>query len=373
MTELADHHLRMPLQCSYCGLPFRRREHLSRHMNRHSGRRPFQCPRCAKSFSRRDTMKRHLNSQHGSEALEEYLTVSNRSHRRACRPCAKAKQRCDGQGQPCDSCQSKGRDCTYEYEPDLIISPVQQQDPDDLHAAIGSEGDSVGHQSDGSHVESDADNADGVIDVSNILQINQNDTLPDETGLLGSPASLLGDPEAQSQMSHAWEAPPVYNNFPFSPTSFGPGIDWMFNSIPWDIEDPTLDHCEQSLGTNVLEENEQDILRAEHVQHVPSVPPETHSKIVQFAREHIPSSDQSINHLPPLDYLDVYLQLYFEHFHKRMPFLHVPTFEVGEQAWCLVLAVATIGCELSTSVLQAMHLSVLRRLGHLLVEKDVGC
>ena len=42
MSELTDHNLRMPLQCSYCGLPFRRREHLSRHMNRHSGRRPFQ-------------------------------------------------------------------------------------------------------------------------------------------------------------------------------------------------------------------------------------------------------------------------------------------------------------------------------------------
>lgn len=373
MAEPADHSLRMPLQCSYCGLPFRRREHLSRHMNRHSGRRPFQCPRCAKSFSRRDTMKRHLNSQHGSTALEEYLVVSNKSNRRACRPCAKAKQRCDGQGQPCDSCRSKGRDCTYECESDLISSPVQQQDAEDLHDALGSEGDGVSHHSDGSHVESPADNADSLTGVSNVLQIDQNDALHDETGLLRSSVSLLGAPEAQLQVPHAWEEPPVYNNLSFSPTSFGPGIDWMLNSIPWDIQDTILGHSEQSAGTDVLEENEQDILRAEHVQHVPSIPAETHSRIVEFAREHLPPSNQSVNDLPSLDYLDVYLQLYFEHFHRRMPFLHVPTFEVGEQAWCLVLAAATIGCEHSTTVHQAMHLSSLRRLGHLLVEKDVGC
>jgi len=328
MSGLADHNLRMPLQCSYCGLPFRRREHLSRHMNRHSGRRPFQCPKCAKPFSRRDTMKRHLNSQHGASALEEYLAASNKSHRRACRPCARSKQRCDGQGQPCDSCQSKGRDCTYEYESDPIISPSQQQCAEELDTAIRSDAESIGLLSDESLVESAAGNADCTIPISNVLQTGLSDVLHDHTGLLVSPASMLGAAENQFQVSHALEEPPVSNNFPFSPTSFGPGIDWMFNSIPWDTQDTILGDYEQSAGINILEENEQDILRAEHVQHVSSVPAETHARIIQFAREHLPPSDQSINDLPPLNYLDVYLQLYFEHFYKRMPFLHVPTFGV---------------------------------------------
>ena len=43
----------VPLDCPQCGQSFRRREHLSRHLDRHSGARAYACSICKKSFPRR--------------------------------------------------------------------------------------------------------------------------------------------------------------------------------------------------------------------------------------------------------------------------------------------------------------------------------
>ncbi|VZH91487.1 unnamed protein product [Fusarium fujikuroi] len=42
------------LTCPECGQTFRRREHLVRHLDRHSGRRSYTCPVCKTAFSRSD-------------------------------------------------------------------------------------------------------------------------------------------------------------------------------------------------------------------------------------------------------------------------------------------------------------------------------
>lgn len=43
----------VPLDCPQCGQSFRRREHLSRHLDRHSGARTYACSICKKTFPRR--------------------------------------------------------------------------------------------------------------------------------------------------------------------------------------------------------------------------------------------------------------------------------------------------------------------------------
>jgi len=51
--------------------------------------------------------------------------------------------------------------------------------------------------------------------------------------------------------------------------------------------------------------------------------------------------------LPPVEVLNCYIQLYFEHFHPLFPLLHKPSFDPATAEWRMVLATATIGCRYS--------------------------
>lgn len=47
-----------------CRRPFKRLEHLKRHVRTHTHERPYECPRCNKGFSRQDNLVQHLRT-HG--------------------------------------------------------------------------------------------------------------------------------------------------------------------------------------------------------------------------------------------------------------------------------------------------------------------
>ena len=51
--------------------------------------------------------------------------------------------------------------------------------------------------------------------------------------------------------------------------------------------------------------------------------------------------------LPPIEAIDCFVQLYFEHFHPTFPMLHKPTFNPAQAPWQLVLATAAVGCRFS--------------------------
>ncbi|KAH8660856.1 fungal-specific transcription factor domain-containing protein, partial [Tricladium varicosporioides] len=51
--------------------------------------------------------------------------------------------------------------------------------------------------------------------------------------------------------------------------------------------------------------------------------------------------------LPPLQAMECFVQLYFEHFQPTFPLLHQATFDPSTTPWILVLAVAAIGCRYS--------------------------
>jgi hypothetical protein len=319
-------------------------------------------------------MKRHLSTRHGTAALEEFTKADEQLQHRACRPCAKAKQRCDGQGQPCDACRSKGRDCVYESRGNerALTSPLGHGElPEQVYVSVLGGVQSRSDLFDESYIEPSASIADPITHLANDLAPELNDAHNAENHNLDSSLSLLHPSNLELQIPPAWEEHEIHKNNPFLPAVFSPGLDWMLGDEGWSLEDAVLGDYQQIPGSNVQEEDEQDILLSEHVQHVGTLRTQTYSRILEFAEEYLPHHSESASDLPSLGHFDVYLQLYFEHFHPRMPFLHVPTFDVGEQAWCIVLAAATTGCEYSTASHQGMHLAVLRQLGHLMIENDV--
>lgn len=114
---------------------------------------------------------------------------------------------------------------------------------------------------------------------------------------------------------------------------------------------------------------EEDALMSDHVNHIPNVPAETHARILSFAKGRL---GNRADVFPSLLHLDVYAQLYFEHFHPRMPFLHKPTFSTDEEAWFLVLAVAAMGCQYSTAPQSRSHLDLFLALAHRIIQQDVS-
>ena len=160
------------------------------------------------------------------------------------------------------------------------------------------------------------------------------------------------------------------NDFTFSLFP-SPSHDWLSTE--------TL-HSDGASAVNHLQipapdaSDEEDVLISEHVQHVAAVPPETHARILQFVHKSLPSSEAArcVADFPSLRHLDLYLQLYFEHLHPRMPFLHIPTFDVDTSAWHLVLAAAAIGSQYSTASQSQKHLALFHRLGHYIISNDVS-
>ncbi|KAF5239330.1 hypothetical protein FANTH_9989 [Fusarium anthophilum] len=286
------------LTCPECGQTFRRREHLIRHLDRHSGRRSYTCDVC---------------------------------------------RRCVYQPNPTNQ------------EAETIV--VAQSATDDAASAT--------HSSPSQQIQP-------LTPLSCVpLQPSINPELSWDT-LLSSAQFLL----------------------PFSPLpSFEPGAlaDFCFGDAAF----PTtgqIDHGEQNsfgaeapqrnaveagnafVGPENLTTEEEDILIAENIPHVPPVTEETRLYIIQAIQARVPQHEaQGLDvKFPSLRHLDTYMQLYFEHFHPRMPLLHVPTFQASPETWQLVLSVHTllISAEWSVMVESQFYRNTLVTLCRLLLSRE---
>lgn len=92
------------------------------------------------------------------------------------------------------------------------------------------------------------------------------------------------------------------------------------------------------------------ILEIENFAHVGRLSFEKYEEIVENLEIH---ANQPIYQtfgspvLPSAEVMNSFIQLYFEHFHDTMPFIHKSSFDPSKEHWILVLAIAATGCRFS--------------------------
>jgi hypothetical protein len=120
--------------------------------------------------------------------------------------------------------------------------------------------------------------------------------------------------------------------------------------------------------------DDEDALVAEYVPHVPGVDERTRDHMINMLNAGMPQPEAShmAEAFPSLQYLDAYVQLFFEHFHRRWPVLHVPTFKMSPEMWQLVFSVAFIGCQFSEASQKHKHLRLFCQLSPQILNKTVG-
>lgn len=92
------------------------------------------------------------------------------------------------------------------------------------------------------------------------------------------------------------------------------------------------------------------VLEMENFAHVGRLSFEKYEEIVENLETHANQPIyQSFGNpvLPSAEVMNSFIQLYFEHFHDTMPFIHKPSFDPSKENWILVLAVAATGCRFS--------------------------
>lgn len=92
--------------------------------------------------------------------------------------------------------------------------------------------------------------------------------------------------------------------------------------------------------------NELAVIENENLKLVPELQLATYVKMRQFW-DSAGSSVSRLTTIPTAEAMNVFIQLYFEHYHPNFPLLHMPTFQPREDMWLLVFSIAAIGAEYS--------------------------
>jgi hypothetical protein len=323
----------------------------------------------------RDTLKRHV-STHGAAAMAAWTDQEPRDHRRACKTCARRKQRCDGDGvgsAPCSKCVSKGPDSSARgHNADGESETVANDAPDDP-AQVD---ESFHTQISGAFVTQD-------LPVINADDCEGDSMQYDPSNVTAAVPTANDVFSVQLDYDFLWDDPLVSPQFmfPFSPpySAVGPENSCLDlqqeyahhdQNLPVDDERPT----ETLPGPDHLTAEEDDILVAEYVPHVPPLGIEMRGHIVNMLKNELQSAqaEDLDRSFPSPRHLDTYVQLYFEHYHHRMPILHVPTFRTSSKVWLLVLAIVCIGCDYSKASLNSDHRGLLQYLARHIFKTNVS-
>lgn len=330
---------------------------------------------------KRDTLKRHV-STHGTAAMAAWADQGPRDHRRACEACARGKQRCDGDGAgsaPCSKCVSRGRQCIYPdsstriHNADDESEMVDNHAPDDsaqvdehFHAQvsepfIAQDLPVIGTRDEGADsIQFDPSEVTAAVPTANDMFSVQLDY-----------GFLWEDPLASPQFMFPFSPPyslgtrgPENNCFELQQEHANHDHNLSVDDRPA-VTFPESDH---------LIAEEEDILVAEYVPHVPPLGVEMRDHMVNMLKNELQSAQAEDlgRRFPTPRHLDTYVQLYFEHFHHRMPILHIPTFRISPKVWLLVLAVVCVGCDYSKASLKSEHRTHLQFLARQILKTDAS-
>lgn len=316
------------LVCDHCQERFKRREHLNRHMLRHSGVKPFPCQLCSKAFPRRDTLQRHM-SMHGKEASSLLGSLSRTS--KACKPCAKSKQRCDGE-HPCQRCKQRGILCTRRTSLPLqessYIPRASMQGSSDYEASNRQP------DSPASPLLRTKTEPVSIPRVTTGSEVEENSQMQEarRVSIAGLYVSPYPNPPVSTTVYQSIEQ----RDRTWSPPSAQPNTSGLRAPTAHESRRPSL----------AVVRSEADVIAAESFDHVPRLPASTYAKILQFYEEQRTYSG-NLAALPGIDLLNSFMQLYFEHYAAKLPLIHPSTFMPSDDSWLLVLAMASVGCEYS--------------------------
>ncbi|KAH7187443.1 hypothetical protein BKA60DRAFT_587767 [Fusarium oxysporum] len=94
--------------------------------------------------------------------------------------------------------------------------------------------------------------------------------------------------------------------------------------------------------------------RAEDYGHVPYITNEAYQVMISTFKQLNSDNAYCIpftnKHLPSLQHMQIYMQVYFEEYHPVFPLLHKATFSPTKDDWLLSLAVSSIGCLFSKTL-----------------------
>ncbi|KAL4801519.1 fungal-specific transcription factor domain-containing protein [Aspergillus unguis] len=387
------------LTCNYCTRQFSRREHLNRHLSSHANKRPYQCDLCEKGFNRCDLLQRHRKTSCLALPKERVKLPHTRS-RSACNSCAKAKLRCSA-SVPCSRCRKKGISCvrkptkssTDTSESDIVFpeTPLDAQSTLLIDGIFYQDGNNGGISPDDAH----SSMFDWPFQACTPPQGLCMDFLDFSTFPVDAPdlysagltagkigGEIINDFHSQNESSTSSEVP---ENADFW---HGYSQAGMVQVNLWSRERRSRAGPKESLDKggvasipqglpksmlNLL--NLEDILAMEDHDHVARVRPEQVNKLATFMNvdQRQPASCKML--LRNSQIINVFVQLYFEHFHPTFPLLHRATFNVLELPPLLMLATATIGARFSripqASTLSSVLGDILRKAINNMLEENI--
>ncbi|KAE8153648.1 fungal-specific transcription factor domain-containing protein [Aspergillus avenaceus] len=293
------------LRCSVCSHTFSRLEHLHRHARTHTGERPFKCG-CGRSFTRRDRLTRHLRLKHNSRrhransSLHSACSSHTQSPTQDIRSVGDSEPPQDQAAFIPQTPPSSLPNATRVEDPPLseigdcaVLDPVQ-----DLTAFV----DTMGLSSDWNMFA--------------IPQIENNQEMT-PLAIEGWPLPSMG--AVSPELRHR-QLPNAPQNAVSTPYSRGKN-----ETIADDEGDPT---AYTGLSDTLPQWN---VMQCQYVFLLESIE-QFRSVISDFE-------------LPSRHALTRYILGYFDGFHKHLPFIHLPTFNIVECAPELILAIAAIGAQ----------------------------
>jgi hypothetical protein len=299
----------------------------------------------------RDTLKRHLTI-HGPAAVQAFSAPRKTS--RACHECAKAKQRCDALV-PCERCVTRSLVCTVREDTasEAPAAPLQTE----MHNEEASQS----ATDSGASLQSESlPTPDFVALLGNDPSIFDDlfDAIPNPDRILdfafpsNDPANLVDEWNIDQNLDEWFAAGPLpgkakHDTSASAPSSRLTSTQDLGRAANSTCENTSIQNTSLDLNLTTLDDD--DLLDAERLHLVPPVSEAVYDKIATCHSIHASQNGSTpvLGILPDRNAMDVFVQLYFEHYHARVPLLHAPTFKCTENNWMLVMVLGAIGCQFS--------------------------